>query len=198
MNITPAKYASAFKWLRGTCTGLGVATPAFSFFTHYAPPLFEAASLLTAAIAGAVILLTYYYEPRVVAPDTKAKKLVRSARTVLIIAVSLLIVYMILLSICTVAEPPLKPSTRYQTGVWTFGWSLNEDGKYLMEEHPGATPRELLDYAAAFAPEGPAKIWKIWSILVSGLSMILIFLVAFVLWVFGWALLAKRKLLDEA
>lgn len=195
MSATPTKYASAFKWMKGICAGVGVAVPAFSFFKHYAPPLFEAASLLTTAIAGAVIILTYYYEPRVEPPDTKAKKLVRYARNALIVAVILLVVYMVMLKVCTVADPPENPETRYQIGFWTFDWSLSDDGQYLKQRHPGSSPRDLMDYGVVFSKDGPAKIWKFWTILASGISMILVFLFTFVLWVFGWSLLAKRKAL---
>src|SRR5262245_17410630 len=190
MPATAVKYASAFKWIKGMCAGVGVAIPAFSFFKHYAPPLFEAASLLTTAISGAVIILTYYHEPLVVPPDTKAKKLIRNARNALIVAVLLLVVYMIMLKVCTVADPPEKPEIRYQIGFWTSNWSLNEDGQYLKQRHPGSSPRELMDYGVAFNKDGPAKLWKFWTILASGVSMIFVFLFTFVLWVFGWSLLA--------
>ena len=74
-------------------------------------------------------------------------------------------------------------------------WSLNDDGKYLKQRHPGSTPRELMDYGVAFSKDGPAKIWSFGAILASGVSMILVFLFTFVLWVFGWSMLAKRKAL---
>ncbi len=195
MSATATNYASAFKWIKGVCAGVGVAVPALSFFDHYAPPLFEASSLLTAAIAGAVIILTYYYEPSVAAPDTKKKKLVRYARNALVAATLLLVVYMVMLKVCTVADPPAKPAARYQIGFWTFDWSLSEDGQYLKQKHPGSGPWELMDYGVAFSKDGPAKIWKFSMIIASGISMILVFLLTFVLWVFGWSLLAKRKAL---
>jgi hypothetical protein len=198
MQATPVDYFSAFKWIKGICAGVGVTIQAFSFFTHYAPPLFEAASLLTTAIAGSVIILTYYYEPRVVPPDTKEQKLVRHARNVLIVAVALLVVYMVMLKVCTVADPPNNPEVRYQIGFWTFGWSLNDDGKYLKQRHPESTPRELMDYAVAFSNDGPAKVWTLQAILASGVSMIIVFVFTFVLWVFGWSLLAKRKALGSS
>jgi hypothetical protein len=196
MDARVTKYASAFKWINGVCAGVGVIIPAFSFFEHYAPPLFEAASLLTAAIAGAVVILTYYHEPRVLPPDTKAKKLIRYARYALFFAVLLLVVYMVMLRVCTVADPPVNPQTRYQIGFWTFDWSLNSEGQFLKQKHPGSSPWELMDYGVAFSKDGPAKIWTFSTILASGVSMILIFLFTFVLWVFGWSLLAKRKALD--
>lgn len=195
--MTIASYAEAFKGKNGVFAGVGVAVPGLSFFTLYAPPLFEGASILTTAIAGAVIILTYYYEPRVVPPDTIEKKLVRRARNVIVIALLLLGVYMMMLKICTVADPPAKPITRYQIGFWTWDWSLNDDGKFLSKQRPGSTPHELMDYGVAFSKDGPAKVWKFWTILLAGTLMILIFLLTFVLWVFGWSLLAKRKALDE-
>jgi hypothetical protein len=188
-------YISAFRWIKGVCAGVGVAIPAFSFYNHYAPPLFEASSLLTAAIASAVIILTNYYKPRVVPPDTKKKKLVRYARNALIAAILLLIVYMIMLRICTVADPPAKPEMRYQIGFWTFDWSLNDDGQFLKKQIHGSSPWELMDHGVAFSKYGPEKIWKLSTILASGVLMIIVFLFTFVLWVFGWSLLAKRKVL---
>lgn len=194
MAGTPVeRYISAFKWINGILTGIGVAIPAFSFFTLFAPPLFEASSLFTAAIATAVVILTYYYEPRAKPPDTESSKLVRLARNALIGAVVLLVVYVIMIRVCTVADPPNKPEARYAIGVWTFDWSLTGDGTYLKQKYPNVTPWELMDYGVAFSPDGPAKIWKFWTILAAGVSMIIVFLFTFVLWVFGWSLLAKRK-----
>lgn len=188
-------YIDSFKGIGGLLTSVGVLIPAFSFFTTYAPPFFPAASLLTAAIAAAVLILVYYYEPHVKPTEIVGKKLVRMARTALAAAVILLVVYMIMLVVCTVVDPPENPTDRYQIGFWTFDWSLNGDGLYLKQRHPNATPWELMDYGVAFSKEGPAKIWKFWTVLLSGLSMIVVFLLTFVLWVLAWALLAKRKTL---
>jgi hypothetical protein len=196
MNPAVERYISSFKWINGIFTGIGVAIPAFSFFTLYAPPLFVASSLFTAAIATAVVVLTFYYEPRVTAPDTKRKKLVRLARNALIFAVILLVLYMLMLRVCTVVDPPTAPEYRYQIGFWNFDWSLNEDGIHLKQKFGNPTPWELMDYGVAFAEEGgPAKIWKFWTILVAGVSMMIVYLFTFVLWVFGWSLIAKRKAL---
>jgi hypothetical protein len=67
----------------------------------------------------------------------------------------------------------------------------------LKQNFPNATPLALMEYGVAFSPEGPAKIWKFWTILMSGISMIITFLFTFVLWVLGWSLLAKRKALQS-
>lgn len=195
MKPPPEKYVSAFRWLYGIFAVIGVSVPALSFFTLYAPPLFVGASLITGAIATAVVVLTYYYTPKVKSPDTEKQKLVRLARNAIICSVLLLFVYLALLKVCTVADPPEKPEVRYQIGFWNFDWSLTEDGKFLKYKHASATPWELLDYGAAFSEEGPAKIWKFWLIMLAGSSMIVVFMFAFVLWVFGWSLLAKRKAL---
>jgi len=197
MNVSVKDYLSSFNWITGLLTGVGIAVPALSFFTLYYPPFFKASSLFTAAISTAVIILTYYYEPRVIPPDTEGKKLVRLARNALICAVVLLVVYMVMLKVCTVVDPPENPQVRYQIGFWNFDWSLNEDGLYLKAKHPNeSTPWELMDFAVAFSEDGPAKVWKFWTILVSGVSMIIVYLFTFVLWVFGWSLLAKRKALN--
>jgi hypothetical protein len=188
-------YINSLKGTAGVLTSVGVLIPAFSFFTTYAPPFFPAASLITAAIAVAVLLLVFFYEPSGNSIEDVGKKLAWKAGTALAAAVILLIVYMIMLVVCSVVDPPENPTERYQIGFWTFNWSLNADGLYLKQRHPNASPWELMDYGVAFSKEGPAKIWKFWTILVSGLSMILLFLFTFVLWVLGWALLAKRKTL---
>jgi hypothetical protein len=193
MSESVQSYLSSFKWITGILTGAGVAIPALSFFTLYAPPFFLASSLFTAAISTAVIVLIFYYDPPVTAPDTQAKKLVRLARNALVCAVVLLVLYMIMLRVCTVVDPPDQPEARYQIGFWNFDWSLTEDGVYLKEKFAKATPWELLDHGVAFSEDGPAKIWKFWTILVAGVSMIVVYLFTFVLWVSGWSLLAKRK-----
>jgi heme/copper-type cytochrome/quinol oxidase subunit 2 len=195
MNPTPEHYISSFKWIHGISAIIGISVPALSFFTLYAPPFFAAASVITSGIATAVVVFTFYYDPTVTAPDTEKKKLIRLALIAIGCAVVLIVVYMMMLKVCTVVDPPEKPETRYQIGFWNFEWSLTDDGKYLKQRHSNATPWELMDYGVAFDPDAPAKIWKFWTILVSGVSMIVVFLFAFVLWVFGWSLLAKRKAL---
>jgi hypothetical protein len=192
---TVEKYLDAFKWFTGLLTGVGVAVPAYTYFTSYSPPLLESASLLTAAISAATIIFAYYHEPRLREGEDAGRRLLVVARRALIAGLVLFVVYLALVRLCTVAAQitPESEVQRYQVGFWTFGWGLTEDGQFLMREHPGATPYELMDYGVAFTDDGPSKLWRLWTIYAAGLIMVAVFLFSFVLWVFGWSLLAKRR-----
>jgi hypothetical protein len=107
----------------------------------------------------------------------------------------LFVIYLVLVKLCTVPAQltPGSPVQRYQVGFWTFDWSLNKDGRDLKAARPGVTPYELMDYGVAFSDDGPSKLWELWTIYAAGLTMVVVFLLSFVLWVFGWSLLAKRR-----
>src|SRR2546423_10016326 len=109
--------------------------------------------MLTLAFAGATVIITYYFSPRGIdvggvrgvggqpehpegaAPDGARRRLpplVGLALKVLIISVVLLILYLVLLRLCTVATP--GNTARFQIGFDKFEWSLTDEGKKVKAE----------------------------------------------------------------
>lgn len=121
--------------------------------------------------------------------------LIRLAVRVLSTSVFLLILYLLLLSVCTVVAPGGKE--RFQTGFDKFEWSLTDEGRQIKADHPNETTQDWLLDDALFRPGGPNVIWKTWTIIVSGVVMVATFIFAFILWSFGWALLAKQRSLEK-
>ncbi|MDT4965913.1 MAG: hypothetical protein QOJ64_650 [Acidobacteriota bacterium] len=185
------QYLSTLKSLVGLLASVGVLVPLLSYFLTYSPPLLEESSLLTAGIAIAVIVITYYYKPPRNAGSGRLPPLVRLATKVLITSCALLILYIVLLQLCTVRDPPGR--YRYQIGFSNYEWTLTDYGRGLMKENPEFTVRDLMNFDALYYERGPELTWKPWTIYFSGVLMIATFLLSFVLWTFGWALLAKQK-----
>lgn len=186
-------YLSAFRSINGILAGIGVLVPAFSIFTNYSPPLFKGASLLTAAIATIIIIVTFYYDPSPKKKRTKLPHLVRLSLKVFVIFFALLIVYFVLFDLCTVETP--GGTERFQIGFGKYDWGLTKTGLEVKAKFPDKTLQHWMMYDDWFRSGGPNVLWKTWTIYLSGIIMILVFVLTFVLWTFGWALLAKQKLI---
>jgi len=187
-------YLSAFRSINGILAGIGVLVPAFSIFTIYSPPFFKGASLLTTAIAAIIIIVTFYYDPSPKKnPRAKFPYLVRLSLIAFAIFFVLLIVYFVLFDLCTVETP--GGTERFQIGFGQYDWGLTNTGLEVKAKFPDKTPQYWMMYGAWFRSGGPNVLWKTWTIYLSGIIMILVFVLTFVLWTFGWALLAKQKLI---
>ncbi|HMF58646.1 MAG TPA: hypothetical protein VK619_20035 [Pyrinomonadaceae bacterium] len=196
-----SNYLSALKSPGGLLASVGTLIPALSQLTTYPPPLFEDSfgqtGLLTSAIALATIIITFYYAPSQNAHSGTLPLLVRKAAKVLIVSIILFIIYIVLLHMCTVLDLPGK--YRYQIGFSNFQWSLTPHGQQVMSRHPNFTVRDLMEHDALYPtpPSVEAKTdltWKPWTIYLSGVLMILVFIFSFVLWTLGWSLLALQKM----
>jgi hypothetical protein len=188
--LTFKKYLSAFNSIKGLLASVSILVPGGAYFTKYAPPFGELA-LLTASFATATVFITYYYTPsQPIKSKQELPPLIKIAIKVLIISVVLLILYLVLIDLCTVQIP--GTSKRIQIGFDKFDWSLTEYGKKVKAQDPTASPQDWLSEESF--KTGVAKLfWQTWSIFLSGISMIVIFISAFVLWSFGWSLIAKQK-----
>lgn len=193
-KLTFKKYLSAFNSVRGLLASVGVLVPGFTYFTKYGPPFGEIA-LLTAAFATATMFIAYYYTPSQSSGATqKLPPLIKTALKVLIISVVLLILYLILIDLCTVQIPGINK--RVQIGFDKFDWSLTEYGKQVKAKNPVALPQEWLS-DESFESGVAKRFWQTWSIYLAGVLMIVVFIFAFVLWAFGWSLIAKQKAIDS-
>lgn len=189
-NLTFAKYLSEFKSIMGVLASIGILVPAFSYFTTYPPPFLYGSSILVTAFAGATVIITYYFSPRT-RVGGRLPPLVSLAKKMLIISVVLLVLYLVFLRLSTVVSP--GNTARFQIGFDKFEWSLTDEGKKVKAENPNATTQDWMLDDALFRPGGADVLWQSWTIYLSGILMVLIFIFTFVLWTFGWALLAKQK-----
>ena len=81
---------------------------------------------------------------------------------------------------------------RYQVGLSCTPNHLTRLGRTLIAGDPDATPKELMLQATAFEPDGPRRIWKGSSIMTAGASLLLLYLLGFAQWTFGFATLARH------
>lgn len=190
------KYLEAFNSIKGLGASVGVLLPGFVFFTKYAPPLFPGITLLTTAFATATIIITYYYSlpAQRSSHSQRLPPVLKMALKALIASIVLLIFYLVLLDLCTVLVP--ATTKRMQIGFDRFDWSLTAYGKQVKAEKPLATPQQWL-WDEAFGTDAPKLIWTSWSIYLSGIGMLVVFMFAFVLWTFGWSLIAKQRAIEE-
>jgi hypothetical protein len=190
------KYLAAFGSIKGLGASVGVLLPGFVYFTKYPPPLFPGFTLLTTAFATATIGITYYYSlpSQTSSPSQRLPPILRMALKAFIASIVLLILYLILLDLCTVLIP--GTTQRIQIGFDKFDWSLTAYGKQVKASKPFATPQQWL-WDESYATDAPKLLWTSWTIYLSGILMIVDFMFAFVLWTFGWSLIAKQKAIGE-
>jgi hypothetical protein len=194
-NISFNKYLSGFKSINGLLVGVGTLIPTYAYFTKYAPPLLEAATLLTAALAAATVIYAYYY-PSPEAVANHIPPLIKLGRNLLIISLGLFVIYLILFRVCTVPVPR-QDSLRWQIGFDRYDWSLTENGKSLKQAHPDTSMREFLLWGRVYEEGRITVYWKDWTIYLAGSVMIVLFILTFTLWNFGWSLLAKQKAISD-
>jgi uncharacterized membrane protein HdeD (DUF308 family) len=161
--------------LVGAVAGVGV--PAGSFFSSYPPPLFPGVTFITAGLSVAIWAMS-----------SKGSEEKRKAKKRIIPAVLLLTVYIVLLQFTTLRIPPDKEK-RVQTGFGTANWSLTESGKAWKQKFPEMTAEEMASREAAFVPERVSILWQTWSVYVSGILLIALYLLGFALWTSGFAIL---------
>ncbi len=184
------KYLNGFTIISGLLTSIGVIIPAFSYWGLYYPPLIKASALIT-AIAGFVVIVIYFYRtPEDTSATERLPPLIKQAVVALFLSVVLLIGYLALFDICTVADP--TGQELYQIGFGKSEWGLTDEGKRVKAKYPNSTAQDWMTDGALFKSDGPKVIWTTWSIVLFGIILTIFFLGAFVLWTLGWALIAKQ------
>ena len=172
--------------------GTVAAVPGYTFFTTYPPPIFPGISILTTALAAAVIYITWTYNPRTASGARRFQKLIRLAILWLVIAFICLFLYVVLLRYCTVLEPQTYKQ-RFQVGFWKLESSLTQVGLNLKREIPAAPLEDWMLRESAFRPGGPEIIWTEWSITIAGFLLVFTYMAGFVIWTAAFSLLAKHK-----
>lgn len=177
----------SLKSLSVLAAGISTLLPGLTYFSQYAPPMFTASALLSSGLGLAVFI-------RVFATDRKASTWVQRGSRSVVAAVFLASIYGLLFSLLTVSSPvdiPPPQRERYQIGFWTLDFSLTDEAKIKKKEYSLATPEELMLAFGGYEPGGTSQIWHTWTILSAGILLIALFILTFMLWAYGMALLAQ-------
>lgn len=190
------QYIASFKSIAGVSATVGTLIPAIAYFTNYSPPLLAESSLLTSAISAATVIFAYYYSPPKKAYRKSLPYIIRLSRSLLVVSFTLLVIYLLLLRTFTVLEPR-EEKIRFQIGFARYDWGLTEEGRKLKNAHPNSSMQEFMLYGRAYSNDRIEIFWKTWSVYLAGTLLILVFLLTFVLWTFGWALIAKHHAISD-
>lgn len=110
----------------------------------------------------------------------------------------MLLFYLVLLQMTTVVSPPVGgEEARFQIGFGKWEPFLTDEGKEVKRISPNSTTQDWMLDDGLFRPGGPEVIWKPWAIYFAGALTLISFILTFVLWTLGWALLAKQKSLSS-
>lgn len=170
---------------------LGFLLPGYAFFTSFPPPLFPKISLITSAVAIAIIIVVIRYKPKQIA-KTHGLPLVGIIALVLIfVAIVLIVSYVILWDWCTVLDP--RGEQRFQIGFGKCSSGLTDRGLELLDKYPNDTVNDWMMREAAFREHGPEIIWKSKTIRKAGIILIAVYFFAFFFWTTGFALLSKQE-----
>lgn len=191
-NQAFSTYLKALKSVYGIVGSVGVLVPAIAaFMSTYPPPPRLVTAPLTAALAGAALIATYYYPTKTPSRNAALPPLVKRALIALGCSVFLLIVYIRVIGLLTVAT--VDGLERFQIGFYTAEWGLTTDGLAAKKTDPEGTPYAWLRDDGLLSSQGPSKLWKWWAIDLSALTTFALFALSFVVWSHGWALLAKQR-----
>lgn len=189
-------YMKALKSVYGIVGSVGVLVPAMAaFMSTYPPPPRSVTAPLTAALAGAALIATYYYPSKPPSATAALPPLVKRALIALGCSVFLLIVYIRVIGLLTVAT--LDGLERFQIGFYTAEWGLTSEGLNVRTADPEGTPYGWLRDDGLLSSQGPSKLWKWWAIDLSALITFTLFALSFVVWSHGWALLAKQRAQED-
>lgn len=168
---------------------IGSLLPGFAFFMDLTPPLLSEVKLLPALAAPAVAIAFVW--PRKLLEDGGHYKQEISRATSTILASLLIVLSYIAAYLFTTVSPPVPPPTiTCQAGPGLA--HLTGEARSFIKSHPAlANPQDLMLAFAAFAGCRTDLIWNRWSIITSGVILIMLFLTASILWAFGFAWLAR-------
>ena len=193
MKVDAESLKTGGNWL-GAASGVGV--PAFTFFSSFPPPLFPSVSLISAALSGAILIITLACNSKADGPDQTLPRIVKQSKRFLLFSVPLIVLYILLLQFTTVPIP-IEPSTRLQIGFGTFDWTLTKAAGEWMNSSSSMTPIQMIKNEAAFTQDRIAILWQTWSVYVAGFLLIALYFAGFVTWTKGFALLVKHRSISK-
>lgn len=168
---------------------LGSLLPGFAFFLDFSPPLLPEVKLLT-ALAAAAVAIAFVWPQKRLEDGKRYKRELSRAASLILVSLLFVLFYIASYRFTTVSPPVPPPTITCQAGLGLA--YLTENAKQFIELHPAlANPQDLMLAYAAFAGCRTDLIWERWSILVAGVTVVMLFLTASILWAFGFAWLAR-------
>lgn len=192
MKVDAEKLKTGGTWLGGIS---GVAVPGYQFFTSFPPPLFPGISLITAALSAAVLVIVIAWRPKADDRLDGMPPVVRLGGRFIGSAVLLLILYILLLQFTTIETSSGK---RLQIGFGQASWSLTEAGRDWIKAQPTITVGQMVADEAASNQDRISILWTARSIYLAGVLLVVLFVLCFLIWTTGFALLAKHQNLTQA
>jgi hypothetical protein len=185
-----AKIVTNISWLVGAFTQ---SFPAVADFSGHAPPYFPRVGVLV-SVLGLCVFAWSYFRAR------KSRRLLGRGLAYVVTSILLLAIYGVFLEYCTVRPPPHREGySRRQIGFYMVNWSLTDQAKRdrekLLSQDPPIeinTPNDFMKIYGVWGGEGRTdEIWTLWSIILAGSLMLVLFLAAFISWAYGIALVAR-------
>jgi orotate phosphoribosyltransferase len=176
---------SAISWI----LAIAQATfPGATYFLEIAPPFFPTLSLLTAALTIVVFLWSCQTE-------ANGSNLLRRGTVFVVGSIAALVIYLLLLGYTSVAPPIGREGPRIQIGFYMF--VLTDKARDLMRDLPTSdppveihTPNDLLNAIGVWGGAGRVdELWPIWTVLISGVVLVVLFVLACGLWSYGLGIL---------
>ena len=92
----------------------------------------------------------------------------------------------------TTIRVPATEDERLQVGFGTNDWTLTEAGRQWKQKQPSITSSQMMQNEG-FAQDRVPILWTPWSIYAAAAAMFVLYLITFLLWTAGFALMAKQK-----
>ena len=159
--------------------------PGITYFYALIPPYFGAFHLL--ATGGTLAIFLYAY-----LRASGTRTLVRGGITWVGLSIVLAIIFTPLLSAWTVPPPDGWPQNgKFQIGFGMSKFSLTDPAIQKAKEFKIDNPSDLMLAFGAFDDAKLSRVWKQWTIVVAGMTLVVVFVASYVCWVLGIAYLAK-------
>lgn len=181
-------YLGALQSTTGLMAGVGAVVPAVLAFQKLAPPFLSPVIWLVPALATAIIFGVYYFRFREPTDGERMPPLVKYGLRILAASIVLLLAYLILIRFTTTLDP--VGEERYQIGFGKAAWGLTEFAQ--THKKPSDSVRTWMLQGGYYREDGPEALWTATAIVTAGILLTVVFMVAFIGWSMGWAMLAKH------
>jgi hypothetical protein len=144
---------------------VGTQLPGISFYFKLAPPDFRVIGLLTSG--GTIALFVWVFNQK-----RDQRRRVPKGLWFVMIAIILAAVYGVLFQFLTVGTPASRGGNeRFQIGFGMCSASLTDSARTLAQQQHLDTPEDLMLAFGGYDEGARSRIWKGWSIFVSGVIL---------------------------
>lgn len=179
------RLAKSSKALSLTAGAVVSQVPGIAYFYALVPPYFAAFHLLA---TGGTLAIFLYSHLR----SSETRTLIRSGVKWVGVSIVLAIIFTPLLRAWTVPPPEGWPqSGKFQIGFGMSKFSLTDKAIQKAKEFEIDNPSDLMLAFGAFDDAKIPRVWKHWTIVAAGMTLVVVFIASYVCWVLGIAYLAK-------